>query len=309
MDPVSTTAQVYMGEDSCSGWVEIALDIFVTVKAVVLIYFSSQGIYWFLKNSFIAMAVIFILLVSCTLVISEMAYRFTDRSLRYRFIQNAVAQWQVFTCLTVMLGFARRNDAAKSKVPIRVVFVPTHILYATLLFWGICNEHMGECNSRTYPNIFTYQYALFFLTYIGFLFLHKNHYFMEWDEKIRDMDPERNDIEFESDEDRRKLRVKMIFTAQSERFKCFFTWLISLTVFALVIVVYQLKKNHGNSVICSPDGNHWLFADCSARFFVQFLHVFTTMQCAAMARTVFIKTVKKVEQNHSFVRYSTKNYS
>ena len=241
--------------------------------------------------------VIFILLVSCTLVISECAYRFTDRSLRYRFIQNAVAQWQVFTCLTVMLGFARRNDAARSKVPIRVAFVPIHILYCTLLLWGVLNEHMGECSDRTYPHIFTYQYALFFLTYAGFLFLHRHHYFMEWHESIRDVDPESNHNLMLSDDQRRRLRVKMIFTAQSERFKCFFTWLIGLTALALTIVVIQLKKNHGNSVACSPDGNHWLFADCSARFLVQFLHVFTTMQCAAMARVVFIKTVKKVEAN------------
>lgn len=105
-------------------------------------------------------------------VVSEMAYRFTDRSLRYRYIQNAIAQWQVFCCLTVMIGFARRNGAAECRVYIRAIFIPVHILYATLLLWGICNEHMGECTSRTYPNIFTYQYSVFFLTYLGFLFMH-----------------------------------------------------------------------------------------------------------------------------------------
>ena len=111
-----------------------------------------------------------------------------------------------------MLGFARRNDAAKTKVPIRFVFVPIHILYALLLLWGVCHEHMGECTARTYPNIFTYQYMLFFLTYAGFLFLHHNHYFMEWHENIRDADPE-NITENVTDQDRRRLRVKMIFTA------------------------------------------------------------------------------------------------
>ena len=140
-----------------------------------------------------------------------MAYRFTDRSLRYRFIQNAAAQWQVFCCLTVMLGFARRNDAAKTNVPIRRIFIPIHILYATLLFWGICNEHMGECSARTYPNIFTYQYSLFFLTYIGFLYLHEKDYFMTWHESIADIDPEEESGYLRSDEDKRRLRVKMIF--------------------------------------------------------------------------------------------------
>ena len=65
--PVGTEV-VYMGAEECSGWVEIALDVFVTTKAIVLLATSSQGIYWFLKRNFIAIAVIIILLVSCTLV-------------------------------------------------------------------------------------------------------------------------------------------------------------------------------------------------------------------------------------------------
>ena len=54
--------------DTCSGWVEISLDIFVIVKALILIYYSIQGITWFLKNKFSAIAVIIVLLVSCFLV-------------------------------------------------------------------------------------------------------------------------------------------------------------------------------------------------------------------------------------------------
>ena len=34
---------------------------------------------------------------------------------------------------------------------------------------------------------------------------------------------------------------------------------------------------------------------------MQFLHVFTTMQCAAMARVVFVKSVKQAMNNGSFV--------
>ena len=79
---------------------------------------------------------------------------------------------------------------------------------------------------------------------------------------------------------------------------CFFTWLICLTAVSISVVTYHLKKDGGNAVGCAPDGNHWLFADCGARFFIQFLHVFTTMQCAAMARVVFVKTVKKLRTQH-----------
>jgi len=58
----------YLAEDHCSGAMEIFLDVFVAVKAVTLIYFSGQGILWFLKNKFTAIAVIFVLLISCVLV-------------------------------------------------------------------------------------------------------------------------------------------------------------------------------------------------------------------------------------------------
>lgn len=34
---------------------------------------------------------------------------------------------------------------------------------------------------------------------------------------------------------------------------------------------------------------------------MQFLHVFTTMQCAAMARVVFVKSVKQVLNSNSLV--------
>ncbi len=40
---------------------------------------------------------------------------------------------------------------------------------------------------------------------------------------------------------------------------------------------------------------------------MQFLHVFTTMQCAAMARVVFVKSVKQVMNNNAFVRPSQIN--
>ena len=59
---------------TCNGWLEIALDVFVTTKAIVLVYMCAQGILWFLKKNFYAVTVIIILLVSCALV-SNQLYR------------------------------------------------------------------------------------------------------------------------------------------------------------------------------------------------------------------------------------------
>lgn len=142
-----------------------------------------------------------------------MVYRFTDRSLKYRFIQNSIAMWSVFVSLTVMMGFARKNDAAKSKVPIRMIFLPVHILYFTLLIWGIFNERMGQCKpDRSYPPIFAIQYSLFFITYIGFVVMHKADYFMEWHESIRHIDLKNIQAHSElSGEEKARLKVRIIF--------------------------------------------------------------------------------------------------
>ena len=78
-----------------------------------------------------------------------------------------------------------------------------------------------------------------------------------------------------------------------------------MTVVALALMISQLRKKDGNAVGCSPDGDHWMFADCGARFLIQFLHVFTTMQCAAMARVVFVKSIKKVQLTKSYSRAMT----
>ena len=70
VDPQVMSTQEYMANDTCNGWVEIALDVFVTTKAIVLVYMCGHGILWFLKRNFYAITVIIILLVSCTLVSS-----------------------------------------------------------------------------------------------------------------------------------------------------------------------------------------------------------------------------------------------
>ena len=99
--------------------------------------------------------------------------------------------WSVFMCLTVMLGFARRNDAAISKIKIRMIFVPLHMIYLSLLLWAVFDDEITHCRneeSNNYPLIFRFQYSVFFLTYIIFVFLHKNDYMMSWHESIKHID-------------------------------------------------------------------------------------------------------------------------
>mmetsp|Transcript_19070 Transcript_19070/g.25815 ORF Transcript_19070/g.25815 Transcript_19070/m.25815 type:complete len:332 (+) Transcript_19070:91-1086(+) len=283
------------------------MNVFVIVKALVITYFCGQGIMWFFNRKYNSYPVIFTLLISIGIVLSEMAYRFTDRNLRYRFFQNAFSQWQVWLCMTVMLGFARKNDAAHHKFPMRAIFIPIHVLYATVLVLGIANEDLGTCTEYTYPRIFAYQYCLFFVTYALCLFLYKKDFFLEWHESIKNVDlkDELQHSKLDDEDAKRRLRVRMLLNRQGSRFVKFHTFLLVLTVLALTIIVWQMNKYDGEAVTCAASGNHWRFRSCGIRFIVNFLHVFTTMQCGAMARVVFVKSVKQVEQLQSYSRITT----
>ena len=146
-----------MVESECKGLVGLSLDIFVIVKAVVLIYFSIHGMIWFIKSKFqrLNMALIVgVLALSCLLVLSELVFRFTNRHLKYRFIDTAIGHWIVFTVFTLMIGFTRRNDAADATFKIRFVFVPIHLLFFSLILCGWLQQNSTFCSEHTYPHIF-----------------------------------------------------------------------------------------------------------------------------------------------------------
>ena len=102
----------------------------------------------------------------------------------HRFLLNAFSQYLVFWCMTIMLAFARHNDAAKFKYPIHLfIFIPLHLLYIASILSGAFWTEMVICDyetNRVYPRIFFFQYALFYTTYIIFFVLHCKGYFLQW---------------------------------------------------------------------------------------------------------------------------------
>ena len=130
--------EVYFGSEMCGTGAVVGLHVFIIVKALVLVYISLQGIYWFCKSSYNGrFVVVSILLISIALVIAEAVYRFAEKDLRFRFTLNALSQWQVFVCLTIMVGFTRRNDAASLKLPVRCFFILVHLAYFTSFVCGV----------------------------------------------------------------------------------------------------------------------------------------------------------------------------
>ena len=83
---------------------------------------------------------------------------------------------------------------------------------------------------------------------------------------------------------------------------CFFTYLIILTTLVLITIFILLSDDiHSSELVgCSPEGDEWRFTSCGVRFAISFMHVFTSMQSAAMARGIFVKSMKKARATKEF---------
>ena len=125
--------------------------------------------------------------------------------------------------------------------------------------------------------------------------MYKKDYFLDWHETIADIDihDEAQTDAVDDDDTQRRLRVRMLMDRQGKRFFCFHTWLTCLTALIILEICLLIRKDN-NVVECSADGDHWVYETCSTGMILQFSHVFTAMQCGAMARVVFVKTVKQV---------------
>jgi len=110
-----------------------------------------------------------------------------------------------------------------------------------------------------------FSFGIFIMVYL----LHSRGYLLEWsdDETV----------------------AKNLFTAQSERYLSFYTFLIEWHIVELV--VGKGLDSFTDAVMCSDDGQKWLFASAKGNLFMM-LHIIGTMMGTGMARAVFIKTAK-----------------
>ena len=201
-----------------------------------------------------------VLVLSCALVLSELVFRFTNRHLKYRFIDTAMGHWIVFTVLTLMIGFTRRNDASQATFKIRFVFVPIHLLFFSLILCGWLQPNSTFCSEHTFPHIFIWQYVLFIGCYILTLYFYKNDFFLKWHkdtdivlrmEDGEEMPPLIDEVK------KKRIKARMIFREQSRRFVCFYSWLTFLTLLSMSSVLVILNKRGGAEFGCAPDGTHW----------------------------------------------------
>ena len=90
--------------------------------------------------------------------------------------------WLVTLAFTLILIFVRNNGAAEFTINHKWYLIPLNLLYFVMLLLGINKDFGAFCEKDTYPWIFTYQYGVFFLTYLIYLFVHSKNFFIKWDE-------------------------------------------------------------------------------------------------------------------------------
>lgn len=188
--------------------------------------------------------------------------------------------------------------------------MPIHLSFLALICIGWSQENSTYCSKNTYPSIFIWQYVLFLGCYALTLYFHRNDFFLKWhpdtDIVLKIAAGEAEMPTFTNEEKKNRIKARMIFIEQSRRFVCFYTWLTFLTLLSLSAIITILNKRGGTEFGCSADGTHWQFKNCGARFTVYFLHVVSCMQCGAIARVVFVRSVKLVSKGDNFRRMSIK---
>ena len=69
---------------------------------------------------------------------------------------------------------------------------------------------------------------------------------------------------------------------------------------AQLIIAYLVIHYSDGAISCTDDGITWKFTRCSWVTPMYVIHVFVTMQTAAIPRAVFVKTAKKTSYKHEF---------
>lgn len=177
--------------------------------------------------------------------------------------------WLVTLAFTLILIFVRNNGAAEFTINHKWYLIPLNLLYFVMLLLGINKDFGAFCESYTYPWIFTYQYGVFFLTYLIYLFVHSKNFFIKWDEQALEPATVKQlaTTQMINHSVRRRSEARMIFELQADKLRRYFTQLICLSVFCVsvpsLLVYYK-------GIDCTEDGSHWLFENCTIRNIVFF---------------------------------------
>ena len=143
-----------------------------------------------------------------------------------------------------------------------------HLIYWVILFLA---RESATCTAENfYPDAFLLGNCFSLGIYIMVYMLYQRDFLMEWDEE-------------------KEAVAKKLFVKQTERYLSFYTFIIEWHVFELILG--KGLDAFTDSIMCSSDGQKWIFATAKGNLFMM-LHIIGTMMATGMARAVFIKTAK-----------------
>lgn len=234
-----------------------AFIIFQTVKAAIA---------WRRSKKPMGVPAQFLLLFSAVIVALGCAYKFTSKEIKPLVTLQSCSHYLAFCIMHVLLGYVEcRKFEARDKI-LRCFYL-FHVM-----FWGLIvfSYKTATCTKENfYPDAFLLNNCFFVGIYVMVYMLHSKGYTLEWGK----------------DEE----AAKKLFTAQTDRYLSFFTFLVQLHV--LEVVLGKGMDTFTDAIMCSADGKNWIFNSGKGNLFMM-LHIIGTMMGAGMARAVFIKTAK-----------------
>ena len=245
----------------------IAKKVFILAKSGFVVYQTVKAaIAWRRSKKPMGVPAQFCLLLSAIIVSLVCAYKFTSKEIAPLVTLQAMSHWLCFCILHVLLGYVEcRNFPMREKL-MRSFYV-FHAMWLAIIWFS---WQTATCTKEDfYPDAFMLNNCFSFGIFIMVYLLHSREYMLEWDKD--------------------ETVAKNLFTKQTERYLSFYTFLIEWHMVELAIG--KGLDAFSDSVMCSDDGQKWLFSSAKGNLFMM-LHIIGTMMGTGMARAVFIKTAK-----------------
>ena len=177
----------WVRDSQCSkNYVTWFLEWFMIIKAIIIIISNFSGMRFYWRKELYSYAVIFCLFCSVIVIVLEVfIYRYwSDRDLRLRYFIDTASMWLVFSTFNFIMVFAYKAGAAHFRgIHFRWYLLPIHGLYLTMALIGINSKDGAYCNQDVYPDIYMYQYGIFYNCYVLYVWMYFNGFFITWDEK------------------------------------------------------------------------------------------------------------------------------
>ena len=246
----------------------IAKKVFIVVKTGFILWQTLKAAgAWRRSKKPMGTPAFICLMFSAFIVINVAIYKFTSKEIKPLVMLQTLSNYQSFCILHVLIGYAEcKKFEMRNKI--MTAFKAFHVIYWIILF---LSRETATCTAQNfYPDAFLLSNCFSLGIYIMVYMLYQRNFLMEWDEE-------------------KEAVAKKLFDKQTERYLGFYTFIIEWHVFELILG--KGLDAFSDSIMCSSDGQKWIFATAKGNLFMM-LHIIGTMMATGMARAVFIKTAK-----------------